>query len=539
MDPTSFVPTGILPVVAGLFGLLAVVAYARSIVAWRKRSKNLPLPPGPKPLPFIGNLLDMPQLRPWIKFREHSLQYGGIVSYQALGQPIIVLNTTQATSDLLDKRSANYSDRPPTPITDLIGWKWNLAMQRYGPEWRWHRRLFWQHFHPGVLFTYDDAQNRESVQFLQRILDNPSHLEQHAHHTFAGVILRAVYGIDISDADTNKATEEVVDIVGTVMDAFRTTSVPGAFLVEFVPVLRYVPAWFPGAGFQTRLVNWRAASARMVTLPYEKAKAAAAMNTGGISSTLVGAALLGEGGVDGIPAEEREFVIKNVACTSYAGGVDTSLATLLSFFLAMSLYPEAQKKAQAELDAVIGPNRLPSPADRAELPYINALMKESHRWQNAVPMGLPHAAVKDDEYNGYFIPAGATILPNVWGMLHDPDEYPNPDAFLPERFLNPDRSTNEKVRDPVTVVFGFGRRLCPGRYFAEQALFLNMSRVLYAFDITPPLDELGRRIVIEPQMKNGALSGPVDCRCTIKPRSARSAALIREATAELFAARRQ
>ena len=86
-----------------------------------------------------------------------------------------------------------------------------------------------------------------------------------------------MYGIDISDVETNKATEEVVDMVETVMDAFRTASVPGTFLVEFIPALRYVPAWFPGAGFQTRLANWLAASAKMVNLPYEKAKAAAAM----------------------------------------------------------------------------------------------------------------------------------------------------------------------------------------------------------------------------------------------------------------------
>ena len=62
-----------------------------------------------------------------------------------------------------------------------IGWTWNLAMQRYGPEWRWHRRLFWQHFHPGVLSIYNDAQNRESVQFLQRLVDDPSRLKRHAH----------------------------------------------------------------------------------------------------------------------------------------------------------------------------------------------------------------------------------------------------------------------------------------------------------------------------------------------------------------------
>lgn len=84
----------------------------------------------------------------------------------------------------------------------------------------------------------------------------------------------------------------------------------------------------------------------------------------------------------------------------------------------MNLYPEAQEKAQAELDAVVGPNRLPNQADREELPYVNALIKECHRWLVTAPMALPHAALKDDEYNGYFISAGTTILPNVWCACH-------------------------------------------------------------------------------------------------------------------------
>ena len=122
------------------------------------------------------------------------------MSYQALGRPTIVVNTAEAAFDLLEKRSANYSDRPPTPMIDLcvlrcslenqserslrfvsINWNWNLAMQRYCQPWRWHRRLFWQHFHPGVLSTYEDAQNRESIRFLQRLLDNPSQFELHSH----------------------------------------------------------------------------------------------------------------------------------------------------------------------------------------------------------------------------------------------------------------------------------------------------------------------------------------------------------------------
>ena len=89
-------------------------------------------------------------------------------------------------------------------------------------------------------------------------------------------------------------------------------------------------------------------------------------------------------------------------------------ATLQSFFIAMFLYPEVQRKAQAELDAIVGPHRLPDHSDRPNLPYINALVKEAVRWIPALPFSLPHMNTEDMEYNGYFIPAGSILLPNTW-----------------------------------------------------------------------------------------------------------------------------
>ena len=85
-----------------------------------------------------------------------------------------------------------------------------------------------------------------------------------------------------------------------------------------------------------------------------------------------------------------------------------------AFFLAMALYPEVQKKAQQELDAVVGSERLPDFSDRPSLPYVNAIVKELLRWHPATPMGVPHRTLADDEYNGYIIPAGATVFVNIW-----------------------------------------------------------------------------------------------------------------------------
>ena len=89
-------------------------------------------------------------------------------------------------------------------------------------------------------------------------------------------------------------------------------------------------------------------------------------------------------------------------------------ATMQRFFLAMNLHPDVQKKAQAELDAVVGPNRLPELSDRDQLPYVTAIVKETLRWYPAVPLGVAHCTVADDVYRGFFIPAGATVVVNSW-----------------------------------------------------------------------------------------------------------------------------
>ena len=87
-------------------------------------------------------------------------------------------------------------------------------------------------------------------------------------------------------------------------------------------------------------------------------------------------------------------------------------------FLALSLNPDVVKKAQAELEAVVGPHRLPNPKDQESLPYVNAIVLESLRWHVVVPLAVPHRTIEDDEFHGYFIPAGTNILPNSWHVDH-------------------------------------------------------------------------------------------------------------------------
>lgn len=128
-----------------------------------------------------------------------------------------------------------------------------------------------------------------------------------------------------------------------------------------------------------------------------------------------------------------------------------------AFFLAMVLNPETMKKAQEELDRVVGKDRLPDFSDRGNLPYIDAVIKEVLRWNPPVPIGVPSRVIQDDVYRGYIIPAGATVISNIWAICRDPNVYPDPETFNPDRFLK-DGETNPLVFNPEDRVFGAGRK---------------------------------------------------------------------------------
>ncbi|OJA19807.1 hypothetical protein AZE42_12300, partial [Rhizopogon vesiculosus] len=177
-----------------------------------------------------------------------------------------------------------------------------------------------------------------------------------------------------------------------------------------------------------------------------------------------------------ILSAEEDHLSKWVAATLYGGGADTTVSSIYAFFLAMTLSPDVQKKAQAEIDAVVGPDRLPSFADRDSLPYVEALTKEVLRWNAVVPTGVPHRVTEDDIHDGYYIPKGSLIIPNIWFMLNDPRTYFNPSEFNPERFLANDGKGPEV--EPRTICFGFGRRICPGTHVFRRAL-INVDKLVF------------------------------------------------------------
>jgi hypothetical protein len=206
----------------------------------------------------------------------------------------------------------------------------------------------------------------------------------------------------------------------------------------------------------------------------------------------------------------------------WEAGSDTTSTQLYGFVQALLLYPEVQVKGQAELDSVVGPSRMPTFDDVPQLPYVRACVKEALRWHPAAILGaFPHATTEDDTYMGHRIPKGAIILLNTWTIHRDASRYPNPSAFVPERYLNDISSSAESaarmdVSQRDHFGFGAGRRICPGINVADRSMLLGVARIFWAFHVKEKLGvELPRQDDFEP----GFVAIPKKFECEVLPRS--------------------
>ncbi|KAG9315905.1 cytochrome P450 [Chiua virens] len=290
-----------------------------------------------------------------------------------------------------------------------------------------------------------------------------------------------------------------------------------AIIIGAFPILSKLPSWFPGISFKQKLAFARESVREYLEKPFEHALKQ--VENGGPSPSMIYDALrkLDEGGAE---AGDTTWMkgLKEAMATGFLAASETSNSVILTFFLMMIVFPAAQKKAQAQIDAVVGKGRLPRFEDRPLLPYVDALIREVLRYRPIAPLSVPHASVNDDIYEGYHIPKGivhssfitehrskefpgAIILPNVWAMSRNEAKYPDANNFIPERFLNEDGSL--KPSDTDGIAFGFGRRQCVGRHFADNSVWSIVSKVLATFNILRPVDENGLEVDVEQKFTSG------------------------------------
>ncbi|EMD40398.1 hypothetical protein CERSUDRAFT_80072 [Gelatoporia subvermispora B] len=447
----------------------------------------------------------------WSELIEHR-KYGNLAFFYGFGKKMLVVNSIGDVREMLERRAETYAGRPWfTVACEVFG-----AGQIFpfcssnGGDWRIQRKLVHQGLGQAAVKNYVPAQEDIAALLAKQLVESPSKFFEHVRLATSRVVLAATYGFTAEISEREKYIQEAEYVIKTMSEAVE----PGAYICDFIPILRNIPTWIP---LFPKMNRHRDMFTKFFTRPYEHVQRQ--LKDGTARPSFVQQVLYEE--ADAAGSADFEHSLKCAAGSMYGGGVETVGMTILTCMMAMALNPEKQRLAQEEIDKVVGYDRMPRLEDRPDLPYVAAVIKETMRWQPALPLGFARATTKDDEFNGYHIPSGTYVLPNIWSITREHSDKYNVEDFIPERFLDP----NEPVLSPWSYALGFGRRFCPGRYLTEDTLFIEIATILAMFNLRPEGE-------MRPEFTITTIGYPKPYKCRITPRSEAKVQLIHARAAE-------
>ncbi|KZS88902.1 cytochrome P450 [Sistotremastrum niveocremeum HHB9708] len=522
--------------------LAALVAFKTLFTNYSRR--RLSLPPGPKPFPIVGNLLQFPKELPWQKFRQWGLEYGDVVYLRAATRHVLLLNSHQAALDLLEQKSAIFSSKPRVVFaSDMCGFGKALVLTPYNARMRTARKYFHSLMSPHHTSQYWRLEETAARQLVRRIYDDIANGDERGERLFqrikwttASVALLIACKIPayqfvvlshkmfLDGYKPAKLNDPLIRMESATSSYFEQATAPGAWLVNSIPALlteaavKCLPTWLPFVSFPRIAAKWRRETEEVVNYPFEMVRAQ--MATHSAPPSFVRKILETEGSP---PTAEDLDCLKWTASDIFSAGTETTASAIYAFFLAMILFPDVQARAQRALSSVTGDERMPNFTDRQneKLAYIDALVKEILRWAPIAPLGVVHSNTSEHAYRSWTIPKHTTVIVNVWGIFRDSSTYPQPEEFRPERFLmtvqgGDCKSLEDLPLDPRAVVFGYGRRNCPGQHLADLALWIEVATILAVYNISRAP---GEEASPSAQFTSGVVSHPKPFRCSILPRS--------------------
>ncbi|XP_043076356.1 cytochrome P450 2J3 isoform X2 [Puntigrus tetrazona] len=346
-------------------------------------------PPGPTPLPFIGNIYNLDTTQPHIQLTKLSDQYGNIFSLRLGSLNTVVVNTYGIVKKVLADQADIFTGRPTNDVLKRII-KCQGVTFNNGYSWKQQRR-----------FTVNTLKyfgvGKRSLEVI--IMEEYNFLHQ-------------------SIMDTNEVDKHYAD---------WTPSSPRDFIDCYLTEI-------------------------------QKRK-------------------------DHLEAGFHEEGLQYAVLDLFVAGTETTSTTLLWAFVYMMKYPEIQEKVQEEIDKVVGRSRQPIMNDRSSMPYTDAVIHEVQRMGNVVPLSVPRMTNEDTILEGYFIPKGTQIIPNLTSVLFDQTKWKTPHSFDPQNFLN---TQGEFEKPEAFIPFSAGKRSCPGETLARMELFLFFTSFLQSYTLSPP-----------------------------------------------------
>ncbi|KAK7040214.1 hypothetical protein VNI00_010020 [Paramarasmius palmivorus] len=514
---------------APVIALIAIAATLAWLLRFGKRESYLP--PGPPTLPLIGNIHVLPTKFPHYQFTEWARQYGGIYSLKIGTQTAIVLNSMEHVKELLDKRNATTASRPRNYAADMVTKGLYFALIPANRVWRIQRKAAGTFLLPSAIPAHLPLQYAEASQTLYDILHSPEDLCDHLSRYSFSIIASIVYGKRCPRTRTR-------ELVAFYNFQFIWTELlsPGTVPpVDKFPILGYIPErWAP---WKTLLKKVQQGHRELYFGLLEESERR--LESGQGSNGSFAEELLGR--MEEYAGMDREM-IGYFGGVLIEGGAETTPSLLKSFVLFLIASPEIQRKAYEEVMRVVGIQRTPVLEDYKDLPYLDAVLKEVQRLRPVAPLAVPHETTATEQYLDYIIPENTILFPNIYGINHDPEYFKDPESFWPERYLLTEHGTKPGVDDScfrADIIFGFGRRICPGIHLGKNSLALAAMNLIWAFEFKPLLDpETGNDAPIDLfAYEEGVIFSPKSFQCRINPRSKSAVDIIehqyREATETL------
>uniref|UniRef100_A0AAA9T0Z4 Cytochrome P450 family 2 subfamily D member 43 n=1 Tax=Bos taurus TaxID=9913 RepID=A0AAA9T0Z4_BOVIN len=408
---------------------VALLIFLLLLDLMHRRSRWAPrYPPGPMPLPVLGNLLQVDFEDPRPSFNQLRRRFGNVFSLQQVWTPVVVLNGLAAVREALVYRSQDTADRPPQALYKHLG---------FGPRAEGHP------FSP--------------MDLLNKAVSN--------------VIASLTFGCRFEYNDPR-----IVKLLDVMEDGLKEEMKIMRQVVEAVPVLLSIPGLaakvVPGQKAFMTLVDELIAEQKMTRDPTQPPRH--------LTDAFLDEVKEAKGNPESSFSDEN---LRLVVADLFSAGMVTTSTTLAWALLLMILHPDVQRRVQQEIDEVIGQVRRPEMGDQALMPFTVAVVHEVQRFADIVPLGLPHMTSRDIEVQGFHIPKGTTLITNLSSVLKDETVWEKPFRFHPEHFLD---AQGRFVKQEAFIPFSAGRRACLGEPLARMELFLFFTSLLQHFSFSVP-----------------------------------------------------
>ncbi|XP_047307831.1 flavonoid 3'-monooxygenase CYP75B137-like [Impatiens glandulifera] len=484
-----YLQTIVLSIDESFWFLISILALSLSIYVFTKRLKtgqSLPIPPGPKGLPLLGNLLSLePEIH--THFATLAKTYGPIFTLKLGLKLCVVITSPSLAREILKDQDTIFANRdiPAVALAMPYGGK-DIVFTPYGPEWRMLRRVC-VHDMLGTstldsVYPIRFQEMRNTVKHLYGKAGCSVNIGEMMFLMVINVVTNMLWGSSVSASERASIGSEFRKVVEEITQQIGKPNVS-----DFIPWL----AWFDLQGVCKKMRKSGMKFDRIFNDVIDKSRRLG-MNEldgdedGGIKDFLQVLLKLKDEKNAKISLTMNH--IKALLLDMVVGGTDTTSNTIEFAMAEMMNKPEIIKKVQEELDNVVGKNKMVQECHIPNLPYLTSVMKEVLRLHPALPLMVPHCP-SDSRVIGetYTIPKSARVFINVWAIHRDPLLWENPLEFNPDRFV--EGRGDYSGKDFSYIPFGSGRRSCAGIVMAERMTMFSLASLLHSFDWKLPEGE--------------------------------------------------